>query len=168
MSLIRHVLFCTDLTRASDHAFDTARGMAEECGAEMTVLHVLESKNRYSGTLVIDGRETWATREDLSMLRERLSDYYFEKRGNIPAHRMHFAVQRGVVWMEILRAARKVRADHIVLGPYTSANGATAEHESRLGENAQAVSLRARCPVTIATAPGLRMDDESGESGGET
>jgi len=61
---------------------------------------------------------------------------------------------KGEIWLEILRAARNEKADVIVMGPYTDFGPDSGiDVAPHLGSNAQRVSLKARCPVSIITSP---------------
>jgi nucleotide-binding universal stress UspA family protein len=72
---------------------------------------------------------------------------------------IRFAVRAGVPWVEILRVAKKHDVDLIVMGPYTVMGSVLTflSDQLRLGSTAQAVSLRARSPVSIVTSPKQRI-----------
>lgn len=72
---------------------------------------------------------------------------------------IQFVVRAGVPWMEILRVAEKYEVDLIVMGPYTVKGSVltVVPNQQHLGTNAQAVSLRARCRVSIVTSPKQRI-----------
>ena len=70
-----------------------------------------------------------------------------------------FEIRGGVPWMEILRIARKKKIDLIVMGSFSFRGLSTKFNfeNPQLGKNAQQVSLRARCPVSIVTSPKQRL-----------
>ncbi len=153
--MYKKILFCTDLYPASDYAFASALDIAEASGAELIVLHVLESRHRYSGQLITTDGEVWGSQEVFDKLRKKLKEYYLMRVDEKKHDSVRFAVRGGVPWLEILRTARKEKVDLIVMGPYT-VRGSVLEHvagEPHLGSTAQAVSLRSKCPVSIVTSP---------------
>lgn len=52
--MYNRILFCSDLYPACDYAFAAALDLAERCQAELIVLHVLESRHRYSGHVITE------------------------------------------------------------------------------------------------------------------
>lgn len=165
--MYKKILFCTDLYPASDYAFASALDMAEESNAQLIVLHVLESRHRYSGQLITDDGEVWGSTEVFDKLKKKLKEYYLTRVDEAKQESIQFTVRGGIPWLEILRVARLKAVDLIVMGPYT-VRGSVLEFMSkqpRLGVNAQAVSLRSKCPVSIVTSPkqvmALEQTDES-------
>lgn len=101
----------------------------------------------------------WASSEVFEKLKNKMRDYYLMRVEQENPDFIQFAVRAGVPWMEILRVAKKEDVDLIVIGPYTIKGTVLkfASHQPHLGSNAQAVSLRAKCPVSIVTSPKQRM-----------
>jgi nucleotide-binding universal stress UspA family protein len=163
--MYRKILFCTDLYPGSDYAFAAALDLAENCAAELIILHVLESRHRYSGQLITSNGEVWGSEEVFDRLRQKLRDYYFMRVESEQPDFIKVTVRGGVPWLEILRVARQEKVDLIVMGPYT-VRGSILEFVSntpQLGTTAQQVSLRARCPVSIITSPRQRKALEDAE-----
>ena len=163
--MYKKILFCTDLYPASDYAFASALDMAEQSNAELIVLHVLESRHRYSGQLITDDGEVWGSAEVFDKLTEKLKEYYSMRVEEGKQDSVRYNIRGGIPWLEILRVARQENVDLIVMGPYT-VRGSVLEFMSkqpRLGSNAQAVSLRSRCPVSIVTSPKQLMALEASE-----
>jgi len=157
--MYKKILFCTDLYPGSDYAFAAALDMAETSGADLIILHVLESRHRYSGQLITNDGEVWGSEEVFDRLKQKLREYYFMRVESEKPDFIKVAVRGGVPWLEILRVARKEKVDLIVMGPYT-VRGSIVEFVSsspQLGTTAQQVSLRARCPVSIITSPKQRQ-----------
>lgn len=157
--MYKRILFCSDLYPTCDYAFAAALDLAERCQAELVVLHVLESRHRYSGHVITEDGEVWASSEVFEKLRQKMQEYYLMRVEQENPGFIQFVVRAGVPWMEILRAAKKHDVDLIVMGPYTVEGSVLkfASDPPRLGSNAQAVSLRAKCPVSIVTSPKQRM-----------
>jgi nucleotide-binding universal stress UspA family protein len=112
--MYKRILFYTDLYPGCDYAFSAALDLAERSQAELIVLHVLESRHRYSGHVLTENGEVWASSEVFEKLRNKL---------------------------------------HTVRGSVLS----FLSDRLRLDSNVQAVSLRARCPVSIVTSPKQRI-----------
>ena len=166
--MYRKIVFCADLYASSDYAFAAALDLAEESGAELVVLHVLESRHRYSGQVITEDGETWATEEVFDKLRKKLREYYLSRMEKEDPRKFRVEVRAGVPWMEILRFARREKVDLIVMGPYTMEDPdrfAETDHP-HLGPNAQKVTLRAHCPVSITTSPKQRLAAKADEQSG--
>ena len=157
--MYQKILFCTDLYPGSDYAFAAALDLAETSGADLIILHVLESRHRYSGQIITDDGHVWGASEVFDKLKAKLKEYYLMRIENEDPDFVKFEVKGGMPWLEILRVARKEKVDLIVMGPYTVRGSLlTFEAKSpRLGTTAQQVSLRARCPVSIITSPKQRI-----------
>jgi len=162
--MYKRLLLCTDLYPSSDYAFATALDMAEASGADLIVLHVLESLKRYSGHFVTYDGEVWASSEVFGKLKKNLKRYYLMRVDEEKHRKVRFEVRAGVPWLEILRTARKEKVDVIIMGPYTDFGPESGiEAAPHMGKNAQKVSLKARCPVSIVTSPKQRQAMEVAE-----
>ncbi len=162
--MYKKILFCTDLYPCSDYAFASALDMAETSEAELIVLHVLESRHRYSGHFITYDGEVWATSDVFGKLKKNLEKYYLIRVDEEKHGMVRFEVRAGEIWLEILRAARSENIDVIVMGPYTDFGPDSGiEVTPHLGTNAQKVSLKARCPVSIITSPKQHQALEASE-----
>jgi len=157
--MYKNILFCTDLYPGSDYAFVVALDAAEQSGAHLTVLHVLEPRHRYSGHLITEDGDVWGSNEVMGKLQQKLKEYYSIRIEKEDPDFVSFEIRGGVPWMEILRIARKKKIDLIVMGPFSFRGLSTKFNfeNPQLGKNAQQVSLRARCPVSIVTSPKQRL-----------
>jgi nucleotide-binding universal stress UspA family protein len=157
--MYKKILFCTDLYPACDYAFSDALDLAEQSKADLIVLHVLESRHRYSGHVLTEDGEVWASSEVFEKLQHKMREYYLMRVEQEEPDFIRFVGRAGVPWMEILRVAKTQEVDLIVMGPYTVRGSVLKffSDQPRLGSNAQAVSLRARCPVFIVTSPKQRI-----------
>ncbi|PIP44755.1 MAG: hypothetical protein COZ70_02350 [Deltaproteobacteria bacterium CG_4_8_14_3_um_filter_51_11] len=157
--MYKKILFCADLYAGSDYAFAAALDLAERSDAELIVFHVLESRHRYSGQVITEDGETWAGPEIYEKLKRKLKEYYFIRIEKENPEFVRIEVRAGVPWMEIVRFARKEKVDLIVMGSYTihDPRQPMELEKPHLGENAQKVSLRAPCPVSIITSPKQRL-----------
>ena len=73
------ILFCADLYASSDYAFASALDLAERSKAELIVLHVLESRHRYSGQFITEDGDVWGSEEVFDKLKGVLKEYYFSR-----------------------------------------------------------------------------------------
>ncbi len=163
--MYQKILFCTDLYPGSDYAFASALDLAETSGADLIILHVLESRHRYSGQLITNDGDVWGSSEIFDKLKQKLQEYYLMRVESEHPDFVKIEVRSGIPRLEILRIARKEKVDLIVMGPYT-VRGSILEYISdrpHLGTTAQQVSLRARCPVSIVTSPKQRLALEDAE-----
>jgi nucleotide-binding universal stress UspA family protein len=153
------VLFCADLYASSDFAFAAALDIAERSEAELIILHVLESRNRYSGQFITRDGEVWASDEVIEKLKGVLKAYYFSRIEAEDPENVRIEVRAGIPWVEILRFARKEAVDLVVMAPYTikDPRGEATPEKARVGDNVKEVTLRARCPVHVATSPKQRL-----------
>jgi nucleotide-binding universal stress UspA family protein len=105
--------------------------------------------------LITDDGEVWGSQEVFEKLKQKLKEYYLMRVDEKKHGTVRFVARGGIPWIEILRVARKEKVDLIVLGPYT-VRGSVLEHgtkEPHLRSNAQEVSIRSRCPVSIVASP---------------
>ena len=121
----------------------------------MIIIHVLESRNRYSGQFITEDGGVWGSEEAYDKLKGVLKEYYFSRIEAEEPENVRIVVRGGIPWVEILRFARKENVDLIVMGSYTIKDPKKAPllEKPHLGENAQQVTLRARCQVSTITSP---------------
>src|SRR3989338_8618863 len=142
---IQKILVPTDFSRDSDQALDYAAVLAEKFKAEIFLAHVMESFTySVSDTLtVVDHRKALKTIAQplLDNLRKGLS----EKGLSVKARLVD-----GVPYQEIIKVARKEKADLIVMGTH----GRTGVGRLLLGSVAEKVVRLSACPVLKVRAPG--------------
>lgn len=153
--MYKKIMFCADLYASSDYAFASALDLVERSGAELIIIHVLESRNRYSGQFITEDGEAWGSEEAYDKLKGLLKEYYFSRIEAEEPENVRIVARGGIPWVEILRFARKESVDLIVMGSYTIKDPKKAPviEKPHLGENAQQVTLRARCQVSTITSP---------------
>ncbi len=153
--MYKKIMFCADLYASSDYAFASALDLVERSGAELIIIHVLESRNRYSGQFITEDGGVWGSEEAYDKLKGVLKEYYFSRIEAEEPENVRIVVRGGIPWVEILRFARKENVDLIVMGSYTIKDPKKAPllEKPHLGENAQQVTLRARCQVSTITSP---------------
>jgi nucleotide-binding universal stress UspA family protein len=141
MKRIRRILYATDFSSASRHAFDAALGMAKSLNARLTIAYVLAPvvtvPDQYIDAATIDrldrqARE-WST-EHLDRLAARA------KKAGIKATAV---LRDGDPADQIVRACRATKSDLIIVGTH----GRRGLPKFFLGSVAGRVVSAASCPV---------------------
>jgi len=139
---MRRILFASDFSKASRRAYTTALDMAKRNRAKLTILHVIApivpvAPDAYVAFDTWDEIETQA-REWARRQVAKLTDAA-KKRGV----RAVGVVTEGTAAREIIRAARRLNADLVIIGTH----GRTGLAKLFLGSVASAVVATSRCPV---------------------
>lgn len=142
MKRFRKILHPTDFSKASDAAFKKAVELARQERAALRLVHVLAPP----AVLLEDSfmtAKTWAelTTAGRREAQRRLAPLLAKARK--ARVRASAAVLEGMVFEEIVREARRRRADLIVMGTH----GRTGVARFFLGSVAARVLALARCPV---------------------
>ncbi len=152
--MFKKILFATSATEACDHAARVAFDMAQRYNAEIHVFHVLGIPTRGYSQMVVDvttGEEITLDDNYRDLVREEIRTYYdhqIEKTEN-----WSIDVTTGLPHREILRIARDLKPDIIVMGGSTGASGAYAHQKNVTGSTYQRVAGVARCPVMVINRP---------------
>lgn len=139
----RRILCPTDFSQVSRDAFDLAVLLARQAGVPLQLVHVVAELSPYrreSGIPEVMYRALSKVGRDSG--RRRLAEWL--DRAKLAGVRAHGVVAAGLPTGEILRVARKARADLIVMG----AHGRTAAYGT--GGVAERMVRFSRCPVLIA------------------
>jgi nucleotide-binding universal stress UspA family protein len=142
MARIRRVLVASDFSEASRRAFSTAVELAKGADASLTVLHVIEPPVPILSEQYVSSA-AWTeldqqTRTGAARRLKALVDHA-RKRGVRATGRM----TEGIAAEQVIKAARSVKADLVVVGTH----GRTGLSKFFLGSVAQRVVAGARCPV---------------------
>ena len=148
MTAFRRILHPTDFSRASAPAFRRAVALARACRAPLVLLHVMTPPSPF-----IDEGAPPSTYIDLLLLarrsaRRRLAAVLGRVRRT--GVRVQAIFAEGLPADEILRAARRTRADLIVMGTH----GRTGVSRVFMGSVAERVVRESRCPVLTVRAHG--------------
>lgn len=153
---VRRILVPVDFSRTANRAYGYAKGLAPCSGAEIHVVHVLDT-HYLSGALhmTIEPRDEmvgkWRERS-----REKLDRTYSGKEGDGPA--VHLHLREGKPHEEILNAAGELKADMIVIGSH----GRSGLERSIFGSVAEKVLKLADIPVLLIKlrgGPGAEIQD---------
>jgi nucleotide-binding universal stress UspA family protein len=147
MITLKKILIPTDFSEPSDSAVKYARAFAEQFGAELHLLHVIEDPFLYAPTSEAYVVPPHLLEEIQTAARDRL-DRVLE-----PNERARFravmALKNGSPFVEIVRYARDQDVDLIVMG--THGRGPIAH--MLLGSVAEKVVRKAPCPVLTVRHP---------------
>jgi nucleotide-binding universal stress UspA family protein len=130
MLAVKNLLYPTDFTLASRHAFDLACQIARDRGARVVALHVVPPPNRHSSEVVVGN--------PLAGLHEIAPDVPIDTR-----------VEKGDPAGVILRTAEEMKCDLIVMGTH----GRTGLSRWLSGHVADDVAQRAACLVLTMRCP---------------
>lgn len=151
--MFENILTATDLLEASDGALRCAAELCRRHESRLLVLHVLESP--YSGIFrqfVKDfrsNRERVVSREYREQARKALAATCLPVLG--PYRNYQLEIVAGIPWIEILRAARRSKAEWIVLGAHGqgAAEKGVARQTGTVGSTVEGVIMGAAPPVLI-------------------
>jgi len=152
--MFKKILFATSATAACDHAARVAFDMAQRYNAHIDVFNVLGIPTRGFSQIVVDvttGDEVTLDDNYRDLVKEEIRTYYdhqIEKTEN-----WSIDVAIGLPHREILRIARNIKPDIIVMGGNTGASGSYAEKKIVTGSTFQRVAKAARCPVMVINRP---------------
>ena len=140
---IRHVLFPSDLSPASDLALDHARFLAVRFGARLTLYHVVEASPSHEDGPSEPGDEAWRR------AAERVRGHLDCLAGRMPAE-IDIVVERGTPAHQALVAhTLKTRPDLTVMATH----GREGLAHLLAGSVTETVLQRGRCPVLSVREP---------------
>ncbi len=153
--MFKTILFATTASPACDHAARVAFDLAKRYQATLEVLHVMGIPSRGFGQLVTDvrtGEQLTPDEDYIAWVREEMKNTYANQLKDSPHCRL--AAVSGIPHTEILRHARKLDADLIVMGGHTrDRENEGYAYRNMAGSTLQSVARHARCPVLIISRP---------------
>lgn len=141
MKDFKSILFATDFSESSDHAFEYAHTVAKCFGARLLVLHVINElvdlRGFYVPHISIDKLE-----EEMAESAHKMMDKFIEthSQGYSP---LESIVSPGIPYDEILKKAEEESVDLIVLGTH----GRTGLDHVLFGSTAEKVVRKSPIPV---------------------
>ena len=148
----RRVLWPTDFSPLAKAALPHALKMAREEGAELIALHVVSPPVLYAASLVSGAIWGRLEKEMREAATDRLRRMMRAVQGKERAVRMRTLVVLGSPFVQIPRAAQRLRCDLIVLATH----GHTGLRHVLLGSVAENVVRNAPCPVLTVRPSGRR------------
>lgn len=151
--MFKKILFATSATEASDHAARVAFNMAASMKAHLDLFHVLGVPTRGYSQVVMDVKTKEKVTVDeayIQWVEEEIRTYYANQLADGVDAAINVAV--GIPHREILRQARDLKPDIIVLGGSTGADSDTV-YKTAAGSTLQRVAKAAPCPILIVNRP---------------
>jgi len=160
MPEIKKILYVTDLSENSRHAFAYAASIANQYGAGVTILHVMEelSPNATAQISAYVGDEEWAQikkrneQEVIDTIKSRLENFCAEASSELPE--CPFITDKTLVKVGypsnvILEHAHNGGFDMVVIGTH----GHSAIVDAMIGGTARRVLRRCKIPVLAVRLP---------------
>ena len=157
---IKKILYATDLSENARFAFGYAMSLANQYGAGITILHVLEDVSPFADSLVINiiGEKKWGELRDaneqkvISTIKERLSNFCEEVSRDLPECPFitdEILVKVGNPVDEVLKQVEKRDFDLVVMG----AHGQGFIEDAIIGSVSRRVVRRCKKPVLVIRVP---------------
>jgi len=145
--MFKNILAATDMVTGADAPVLTAIDLAGQYQAHLNVLHVLESGSTDNRNKV----KHYITNEDIMVTPAYVKKVKNELQETYGTNSVNFTIQTGYPWEQILRAARDVDTDLIVLGPHSgqAQKKGFVRVAGKIGSTVQGVVARENCPVMI-------------------
>jgi nucleotide-binding universal stress UspA family protein len=152
--MFEKILFATSATEACDHAARVAFDMAQRYNAHIDVFHVIGVPTRGFSQIVVDvttGEEVTLDDNYCDLVKEEIRIYYDRQIKKTKNHSIDVAI--GMPHREILRLARRIEPDIIVMGGSTGDPDDSAYKKNMTGSTFQRVAKAAHCPVLVINRP---------------
>jgi nucleotide-binding universal stress UspA family protein len=140
--LLKKILVPTDFSETSKKAVQYALRFAEQFGCEIALLYVVEPVPPLVGAPL--GVEAFTEEDEFSMAEKDLAALAAESHNN-GGHLVTSSVRVGHVPNEIMKAAKELDADLIVIATH----GYTSWRHMCIGSTAERVVRTAPCPVLV-------------------
>ncbi len=138
------IIFGTDFSKASMHAFDFAYKMADAIGCKLYLFHALDIDTSQAG--VSPGQKSIENK--IKVARERIENEYVSKMNDFDNYEI--AIWEGIPYVELLKFARETSGDLLVMAHHTRNIG---QDDALLGTTVEQVVLRSACPVASVNRP---------------
>ncbi|MFO8048780.1 MAG: universal stress protein [Desulfosudaceae bacterium] len=152
--MFKRILFATSATEASDHAARVAFNIAAMNRSELHIFHVLGVPSRGYSQAVTDvkTREKVEVDDDyIAWVKEEIRTYYDHQLSD--QVNASIEVTMGFPHREILRQARTIGADLILLGRSTEDAEDSVYKKGITGTTIQRVLKAADCPAMVVSRP---------------
>ena len=157
---IKRLLYATDLSENARYAFGYAADLAQKYNAQITIISVLESFSPVSENRIKDmmGTEKWEqlksrySNTSVEKIKERVSDFCKEMDRKIDSCNLmvdDIRVSKGIPHVQILKTAKDIKADMIVLGTH----GHNILQDSLIGNTARRIVKDSQMPVLVIRLP---------------
>ena len=149
MIKIDKILFPTDFSDHSNHAFTYALSFAKEYRAKLVLLHVVEDVQYLANAYMFDV-PMMPSYSDMEESRSKELDEFIEREVADSGVNVEKSIRHGRPFVEIIQAAREEEADLIVIATH----GRGGLEHVLFGSTAEKVVRKAPCPVLSIRMPG--------------
>ncbi|MFH1136876.1 MAG: universal stress protein [Pseudomonadota bacterium] len=154
--MFERILLATTASPTCDDAASIAFDLAQKYKSQIHLIHVLGIPSRGFSPFITDVRtgemENLYDHNYLALVKEEMRHTYEKQLAGYPPAQVEAVV--GVPHTEILRKARKMDADLIVMGTHTRIDDVgSSRFRGVVGSTMQKVAKAARCPVLIISRP---------------
>lgn len=157
---IKKILYATDLSENSRHAFAYAAGIANRYGAGVTILFVIEELSRYTTDLisVFAGDEEWEKirkrkeQEVIDIIKKRIENFCAQASSELPECPFiaeKILVKVGVPSSVIIKEAHNGEYQMVVMGT----QGHSTLLDAMMGSTVRRVLRRCKKPVLTVRLP---------------
>jgi nucleotide-binding universal stress UspA family protein len=144
--MFKRILFCTDFSENSHHAFSYALNLAKTYKGELLILHITpEPVDIYHPT---EQMEDVVKKHHKKVVDEEVTTHYVNEMKGFKHYRL--LLREGVVFSEIIKTAGDEGANIIVMGT----QGRTGLDEMFMGSTAERVVRKSPVPVLTVRLPG--------------
>jgi nucleotide-binding universal stress UspA family protein len=155
--MFNRILAATDIVATGDAPVISAARIARQQAARLYLLHVMESASTENRRLVRHfetGEEMIADADYAHAIGKTLEKTYADDLSDIP-HEIR--VTAGYPWEEILRWAREIDTNLVLLGPHSTRaeEKGVVRVTGRVGSTVENVVTRETCPVMVVNRPAL-------------
>jgi nucleotide-binding universal stress UspA family protein len=142
--LFSNIVVGVDFSKAADYAFLWAYKLAKEVGAKLHIFHALDVNYGSAGQVKSQGEIEGL----LSAATKKIEERHLKKIKDFDNYEVK--IWEGIPYVEILKYARQVNGDLIVMAHHTRE---IDPEEALLGSTVEQVVLRASCPVASVNHP---------------
>lgn len=144
----KNILLATDFSAAAREAAGHAAALARACDATLHVLHVVEDF-AYWEQFSLHHFPSPEVYDELKRNARLALDDLFDAADERPPLAALAQVRQGKPFLEVIRAAREVHADVIVIGSH----GQSGLAETLFGSTAERIMRKAPCAVLVVRHP---------------
>ncbi|NQU08466.1 MAG: universal stress protein [Candidatus Abyssubacteria bacterium] len=149
MIKIEKILFPTDFSEHSKHAFTYALSFAKEYGARLYMLHVIEDVQYLANAYMFDV-PMMPSFADMEQNRQKEMEEFIEREVADASVSVEKVIKHGRPFVEIIQMAREENVDLIVIATH----GRGGLEHVLFGSTAEKVVRKAPCPVLSIRLPG--------------
>ena len=149
MIKIEKILFPTDFSEHSKHAFGYALSFAKEYGARLYMLHVVEDVQYLANAYMFDV-PIMPSFADMEQSRLKEMQEFVDRETADEAVEVEKMIRHGRPFIEIIQTARDESVDLIVIATH----GRSGLEHVFFGSTAEKVVRKAPCPVLSIRLPG--------------